>query len=400
MGLLFSTARSRAQVGEAFAGFAASVPRDFLRMELDRSMRETENLPPTLDFLHDDANEDAPWFVSPEAAQQAALEAAIAAAVEASRAAPPAPSGPPPPAHHQAGNQRPPQLSPLVPHVEGRFASRPGQNPQGQGQQAAFASMPGNPAMDMMQMMAGMMPDHSALFASLGLNGEQNQNASPFFDASPGGAISGHFLQDNLLWIGTIIPAVLITAINTDLPGNVLARVTQNIYDSRTGASLLIPQGTILFARYNDSISFAQRRVQIVWDVLIRPDGFMVELEGMNGVDSRGMAGIRARYRENWFQYIQAGGLIAFFSVANATLADQIARFGSDEMVAAAVMGNAEFVRDIGGNMVSRAMDIQPTLTVESGEMINVMLSRNVHLPPVDTFPVTQRHVIPRGIGR
>jgi type IV secretory pathway VirB10-like protein len=126
----------------------------------------------------------------------------------------------------------------------------------------------------------------------------------------------------------------------------------------------------------------------------------MVELEGMNGVDSRGMAGIRARHRENWFQYIQAGGLIAFFSVANATMVEQIARFGSDEMVASAVMGNAEFVRDIGGNLVSRAMNIQPTLTIESGEMINVMLSRNVHLPPVDSFPVTQRHVIPRGVGR
>jgi type IV secretion system protein VirB10 len=220
-------------------------------------------------------------------------------------------------------------------------------------------------------------------------------NKEAFYSGKSGGSIAGYFLQDNVLWIGTIIPAVLVTAINTDLPGNVIARVTQNIYDSRTGRRLLVPQGTLLAAQYNSSVSYGQNRVQIAWDILIRPDGFHVELEGMNGVDPRGMAGLKAVYRENWFEYLKAAGVITLFSVANSSLAAQVAKYGSDEMAANAAAGNAEFVNTIGSNFVSRAQEIQPTLLIESGEKINVMLNKNIHLPPCKDFPVSQKYIIP-----
>jgi type IV secretion system protein VirB10 len=202
----------------------------------------------------------------------------------------------------------------------------------------------------------------------------------------------GFFIEDNALWIGTIVPGVLVTAINTDLPGNIVARVTENIYDSRTGRILLIPQGTILFARYNSSVSYAQRRVQIAWDTLIRPDGYQLELGGMGAVDRAGMAGQEAVYHENWFEYLKAAGIIAAFSIANARMTEEAARHTSSLVAGGIAQSNAEFVAQIGGGIVSRAMNVQPTLTVDSGTTINILLNRNLMLPPFTDFPVVQRY--------
>ena len=222
----------------------------------------------------------------------------------------------------------------------------------------------------------------------------QNNQAdkNTFYDSSTGGMTGGGFLPADLLWTGTIIPAVLETSINTDLPGNVMARVTQNTYDSHTGKKLLIPQGTLLVAKYNSSVSYAQHRVQIVWDQLIRPDGYHVELDDMNAVDARGMAGLRAVYHENWFEYIKAAGLITMFSLANSKMAEETAKYASDEMAAGVVSSGSQFINQVGGGIVSRAMNIQPTLTVDNGERINVMLNKSIYLPPMKDYPVTQKY--------
>jgi type IV secretory pathway VirB10-like protein len=187
----------------------------------------------------------------------------------------------------------------LVPVIEGSlFASQTTQQApvtrQDQTQYNPGVGMPGG--FDLSSLM-GSIPSLDQADPYANQNNQADKNA--FYSSASGEAVSGFFLQDDLLWIGTIIPAVLETAVNTDLPGNVIARVTENIYDSRTGRKLLIPQGTLLFAQYNSSVSYAQRRVQIVWDILLRPDGYLVELEGMNGVDAKGMAGLKAVYREN-----------------------------------------------------------------------------------------------------
>ena len=368
-------------------GFAATPPRDFLRNELERAVRqsESENPAPAADaetFVEELEVDAGQW--GPPAVTQAPVQPAVQV-----QQYPQQPSG--------GQREAQPQLSPLIPKVEGNlFPSAAPAAAQAQAAydpydpyQAAYSSYPPS-------------TDYSGLLSSLASPAGQGQSASEaaqdnkidFYGGASGGALSGYFLQDDALWIGTIIPAVLVTAINTDLPGNVIARVTQNIYDSRTGKNLLIPQGTLLMAQYNSSVSYAQRRVQIVWDILIRPDGYQVELEGMNGVDPQGMAGIRAAYKENWFEYVKAAGIITLFSVANAKLTEEVAQRTSDQMAEAVVTANAEFVRDIGGNLISRAIEIQPTLTVANGERINVMLNKNIFLPPVPGYPVTERYTL------
>jgi type IV secretion system protein VirB10 len=114
----------------------------------------------------------------------------------------------------------------------------------------------------------------------------------------------------------------------------------------------------------------------------------------MNGVDAKGMSGIKAIYRENWFEYVKAAGIITVFSLLNAKLAEQVAKYGSEDMAAATVASNAEFAKSIGDNLVGKAVNIQPTLLVESGEKINIMVNKNIFLPPVLNYPVTEKYTL------
>jgi len=222
-------------------------------------------------------------------------------------------------------------------------------------------------------------------------NDQQNKQA--FFDSGGAGS-GGQYIGSNSIWTGTIIPGILETSINTDLPGNVLARVTQNVYDSQTGRNLLVPQGTLLLARYNSSISFSQKRIQIVWDTMIRPDGFQMNLEGAGGVDRSGMSGQPAKFHENWFEYLKAAGIITLFSYANAKMTETAAKYTSEDRASTLASSNADFVSNLGSNLASRATNIQPTLTVDNGTLINIMLNKNLYLPPVAGYPASEKYLL------
>jgi len=309
--------------------------------------------------------------------------------VEAIRS-PPRPSAPPapssPPSSNPAPSGSPPThfRSPLVPAMQGTLFSNT-QTTQSAAVPSGYEARNTSPASYGSQSQAN----------EYALQNDQSNKQSFLDSTSPGGVvIDGRFLGENALWQGTIIPGILITAINTDLPGQVLARVTQNIFDSQTGRSLLIPQGTVLLARYNSSVSYAQNRVQIVWDTIIRPDGLQLELGGANGVDRQGMSGQRAIYDENWFEYLKAAGIIALFSIANAKMTEAAAQYTSDEAAANVAASSAQVTGQLGENIISRAMNIQPRLTVDNGTVINIMLNKTLYLPPVSNYPVTQRYVL------
>jgi type IV secretion system protein VirB10 len=301
------------------------------------------------------------------------------------------PNAPPTPSA-QGPDLSPVYRSSLVPPVEGSLFAGARQP-----QQTAAAQTPGSTD----YALAAQNAIRSA-YAGYGSQASEyttqnnQENKQAFYDSSNNGgaAVNGRFLGENAIWIGTIIPGILETAINTDLPGNVLARVTHHIYDSQTGQKLLIPQGTILIAQYNSSVSYAQHRVQIVWDVLIRPDGFQLDLEGMNSVDKEGMSGQLAVSHENWFEYLKAAGIITLFSLANARMTDAAARYANNASASAIAGSNSELVNQLGGGMVSRAMNIQPTLTVANGTLINIMLNKTLYLPPVDGLTTAQKYIL------
>jgi type IV secretion system protein VirB10 len=289
-------------------------------------------------------------------------------------------SNEPPPTHFKSS---------LIPPVEGRLFSSP------QYSQPAAATAANNPARSQAADYYGSLANRANPYDRASDYTVQNdqQNKMEFYGSPEDGAGSGFFIGENTLWTGTIIPGVLETAINTDLPGNIIARVTQNIFDSQTGQNLLIPQGTLLLARYNSSVSYAQHRVQIIWDSMIRPDGFMIDL-GSNAVDKAGMSGQAAKYHENWFEYLKAAGIITLFSVANAKMTEAAAKYSSEASAGNIAASNSNFVNQVGGNFVNRAMNIQPTLTVDNGTEINVMLNRTIYLPPVPSYPPSQKYIL------
>jgi type IV secretion system protein VirB10 len=369
--------------GDEGAGAAARAPAEFLRNQRDRALssRNEDTLPPEAELTFPETTE-------------------LPVAYRDDR--PPAP--PPPPSPPSGGRGGGADLLPaayrssLVPRtIEGSiFGARQRQEPSGTyAEQYPYSSdgQARNAAdeyQEYQRRAAGSAVPGAAAAAAY-----QNDKQS-FYDSGGGGGTitNGRFLGDSSLWIGTIVPGILETGINTDLPGNVIARVTQNVYDSRTGKKLLIPQGSILVARYNDSVSYAQHRVQIVWDTLIRPDGFQIDLEGMNGVDRKGLSGQAAEYHENWFEYLKAAGIIMMFSVANSKMTEEAAKYTAASTAAGIAQANSEFVNQMGGNIVARAMNIQPTLTVENGTLINIMLNKTIYLPPVEDFPVTKKYTL------
>lgn len=223
---------------------------------------------------------------------------------------------------------------------------------------------------------------------------EQNMqnNKQEFYTTGREENPSGSFIGDNTLWNGTIIPGVLITGLNTDLPGDIQARVTENVYDSQTGKNLLIPQGSILIASYNSSISVAQSRVQIAWNTLIRPDGYQVSLGNMNGVDAKGMAGSKGFVDEHFFQYAKAAGIISLFTILNAEFEASTAQLENKTLQDLSA-ANQGVVNQMSAGIIQRTLDIQPTITVKNGTKINIMLNKNIRIPPIEGFPVTSKYV-------
>ena len=290
--------------------------------------------------------------------------------------------------------------SSLVPNVQGSLFSGNAaarQSVQSSSQQNASSASYDNYLNQLNQRAAGYQQTMGTPAQNNQQSGQNSQNSQNFYESSnPSGAIyDGRFLGANALWIGTMIPGILETAINTDLPGHVLARVTQNVYDSQTGKFLLIPQGTLLVARYNNSVSYAQSRVQIIWDTLIRPDGYQIDLDGANGVDRAGMAGQEANYSENWFEYVKAAGIITLFAIVNARFVETANKYSKSEETASSVaQANQQFFNQLGSSLVSRAMSIQPTLTVDNGTLINIMLNKTIYLPSVPGFSPAKKYVL------
>jgi type IV secretion system protein VirB10 len=378
IGLLINTAQSSKKTAKANTEISASNPPEDVLISLrDRALSRRAPEPPAV---------TAPEQQEPEAAPEPPFPTVSFNRTPAASAPQTPPQAPalqqqPPPAQ-----QPPPDLtqvyrSALVPPIEGSLF-----------RQQAQTTTPNRTAPDdnyRNSPTAQNSPSAASDYAA------QNDQAGKqaFFNPSSGGGetINAAYLGENSVWIGTIIPGILETAVNTDLPGNILARVTRNIYDSLTGRRLLIPQGSILIAQYNSSVSFAQRRVQIVWDTLVRPDGLQLDLGGMNAVDSAGMSGQKAIYHENWFEYLKAAGVVTMFSLANASMTETTAKYSSDAQAAAIASSNSQLVNQLGGGMTNRAMNIQPTLTVDNGSLINIMLNKTVYLPPADGLPVARR---------
>lgn len=241
------------------------------------------------------------------------------------------------------------------------------------------------------------VPSSLALQSMLGGNNYKNQNnqsgKEEFMNRGrEGGAGNLQWNSDISLWKGTIIPAVLETGINTDNPGEVIATVTTNIYSSNDGRYILIPQGSRLFAEYNSDISYAQNRVQVAWNTLIRPDGLEIDLGSVNGVDTKGYSGYKGFKSEHPFEYAKAMGLIAIFSIID-TKANNMIDTNGNTYAQNAMSDMWQTQKNLNNKIIERALDVQPTIRIKSGTEVKLITNLTMEIPPLEPNPVTQKYV-------
>lgn len=244
------------------------------------------------------------------------------------------------------------------------------------------------------------LPNYESLVSSIssaysmGGNSYERQNGQKDKQSFAGnglGDVSYKWNGDYSLDYGTIIPATLITGINTDLPGVVVARVTGNVWSSN-GAHLLLPAGTRIFASYNSSVTYGQKRVQIAWNKMIRPDGLEIDLGNFTGVDANGFAGTNATEKYHIWEYAKALGLVGAFSVLN-TSVGQFVDSDKESFQKNAVNDVYAEASKISGKIVDRALDIQPTLTVPQGTKLYVITNISMEIPPFTQNTPVQRYV-------
>ena len=180
-----------------------------------------------------------------------------------------------------------------------------------------------------------------------------------------------------ILQAGAVIPAALITGIRSDLPGQITAQVTQNVYDSPTGALLLIPQGSRLVGEYDAGVTFGQRRVLLVWNRLILPNGRSIVLERQRGADASGYAGLEDGVDYHWWDLMKAAGLSTLLAVGT-----ELATSDEDRLVRAIRDGAQDTVNQAGQQIVQRQLQIAPTLTIRPGFPVRVIVARDLVLEP------------------
>jgi type IV secretion system protein TrbI len=184
-----------------------------------------------------------------------------------------------------------------------------------------------------------------------------------------------------ILQAGAVIPAALITGLRSDLPGQVTAQVTEDVYDSPTGKILLIPQGARMVGQYDAQIAFGQTRALLVWNRLIMPNGRSIVLERQPGADAEGYAGLEDEVDNHWGMLFKAAILSTLLSVGS-----EAGTSNSENNLAQAVrQGASQSFSQIGEQVVGRSLNIQPTITIRPGFPVRVMVTHDLVLEPYRT---------------
>lgn len=182
---------------------------------------------------------------------------------------------------------------------------------------------------------------------------------------------------------GSVIPATLITGINSDLPGRITAQVSQNVYDSATGRRLLIPQGAKLFGRYDSEVTFGQNRVLVVWTDIIFPNGSTLQIGGMAGTDGAGYGGFHDQVDNHYLRTFGSAILVALFGAGTEMLLpdDNSTSTTVDSAGDAARRSFAETFSQISEQTVSKNLNVQPTLEIRPGYRFNILVDQDIIFP-------------------
>nr|WP_257018169.1 TrbI/VirB10 family protein [Sphingopyxis sp. JAI108] len=176
---------------------------------------------------------------------------------------------------------------------------------------------------------------------------------------------------------GAVIPAALITGIRSDLPGQISAQVTQNVYDSPTGRILLIPQGARLIGDYYSEIADGQSRLLLAWDRLILPGGRSIALDRLPGADAAGVAGLADRTDYHWGHMLKAALVSTLMGVGA-----ELGASDEERLVRAVRSGAQDSLNETGRQLVERQLGIPPTIMIRPGFVLRVIVARDLIIDP------------------
>jgi len=176
---------------------------------------------------------------------------------------------------------------------------------------------------------------------------------------------------------GTVIAASLITGLRSDVPGLVIAQVTQRVYDSASGRTLLVPQGARLIGKYDSVIAFGQRRALVVWQRLMFPDGSSIRLDNAPATDAAGYAGLEDRVDFHTWALLKGVVMSTLLGVGA-----ELQFSGGSDLVQALRQSTQQNVSRAGDQLTSRNLQVQPTITIRPGYPVRLVVNQDLVLKP------------------
>lgn len=177
---------------------------------------------------------------------------------------------------------------------------------------------------------------------------------------------------------GAVIPVVLLTGINSELPGEIVGQVAENVRDTASGRFVLVPQGTRVVGRYDFQVAYGQERVQVVWNRLIYPDGSSLDLEGMAGADQAGQSGFADQVDHHYMRLFGSALFVSAFSAGIQLSQPQTASSGqvlTPQQVATASLGQQ--MGELGTELARKNMNIAPTIVIRAGYRGEILITRD-----------------------
>jgi type IV secretion system protein VirB10 len=176
------------------------------------------------------------------------------------------------------------------------------------------------------------------------------------------------------LMAGTVIAASLITGLNSDLPGFVIAQVTEHVYDTATGRFLLIPQGSRLIGKYDNIVAFGQERALVVWQRIILPDGSSIVIDNLPATDTGGYAGLADELDLHTWKLLKGVALATVLGVGS----ELVFGFSDSDLVKALQQSTQATTNRAGQRLIERQLNVQPTIKVRPGWPLRVIVHKDI----------------------